>query len=277
MGFLGFGNILGFDHYYGENEYNNNEDFDGSWGIWDEPFMQYMKERLDQKEVPFFSTVFTITSHEPYVIPNKYTGKFPKGSIPMHECVGYTDYAFKEFFKEAQKEPWFENTIFIITSDHGNQVYYGDEYLKVINRNAVPILIYKPDGSLKGENYDLAFIEFSDRGNLFNREKYNEVVNYISEQKDTEDGVAVFVYVHGWKHNASNEKNGDVQNFRKVLKIASETNKSKRKVIGVYVGWRGIRIVSIHRIVIGCNRDSIILPPFMSVSFPATWCWVRGW
>ncbi len=156
MGFLGFGNILGFDHYYGENEYNNNEDFDGSWGIWDEPFMQYMKERLDQKEVPFFSTVFTITSHEPYVIPNKYTGKFPKGSIPMHECVGYTDYAFKEFFKEAQKEPWFENTIFIITSDHGNQVYYGDEYLKVINRNAVPILIYKPDGSLKGENYDLA-------------------------------------------------------------------------------------------------------------------------
>ncbi|MFT5436317.1 MAG: phosphoglycerol transferase MdoB-like AlkP superfamily enzyme [Ulvibacter sp.] len=156
MGFLGFGNILGFDHYYGENEYNNNEDFDGAWGIWDEPFMHYMKETLDQKEEPFFSTLFTITSHEPYVIPDKYEGKFPKGSIPMHECVGYTDYAFKEFFKEAQKAPWFENTIFIITADHCNEVYYGDEYSKNLNRNAVPILIYTPDGSLKGENFDLA-------------------------------------------------------------------------------------------------------------------------
>jgi len=74
----------------------------------------------------------------------------------MHECVGYTDYAFKEFFREAQKASWFENTIFIITADHCNQVYYGDEYSKVLNRNAIPILIYNPNGSLKGENYDLA-------------------------------------------------------------------------------------------------------------------------
>jgi len=74
----------------------------------------------------------------------------------MHQCVGYTDYAFKEFFKEAKKEAWYENTIFIITADHCNEVYYDDEYSKILNRNAVPIIIYKPDGSLKGENYDLA-------------------------------------------------------------------------------------------------------------------------
>jgi len=156
MGFLGFGNILGFDHYYGENEYNNDKDYDGYWGVWDEPFMQFMKNNLDKKEVPFFSTLFTISSHEPYVIPKKYEGKFPKGNIPMHQTVGYTDYAFKEFFKEAKKEAWFENTIFIITADHCNEVYYDEEYSKILNRNAVPIIIYKPNGSLKGENYDLA-------------------------------------------------------------------------------------------------------------------------
>lgn len=156
MGFLGFGNILGFDNYYGKTEYNNDADFDGSWGIWDEPFLQYMKNTLDKKTKPFLATVFTITSHEPFVVPEKFKGKFPKGNIPMHECVGYTDYSFKRFFDEAKKQPWFNNTIFIITADHCNQVYYGDEYYKVVNRQAVPILIYKPNSDLKGVNDDFA-------------------------------------------------------------------------------------------------------------------------
>jgi len=155
MGFLGFGNILGFDHYYGKTEYNNDADFDGSWGIWDEPFFQYMKQTFDAKKQPFMGTIFTVSSHEPFVVPEKFKGKFPMGTVPMHQVVGYTDYAFKKFFEAAKKEPWFQNTIFVITADHCNQVAY-DEYAKVINRSAVPILIYKPDGSLKGENKELA-------------------------------------------------------------------------------------------------------------------------
>lgn len=155
MGFLGFSNILGFDHYYGMEEYGNDDDFDGSWGIWDAPFMQFMKTTLDRKAEPFFSTLFTVSSHEPFKIPEQYNGKFPKGHVAMHEPVGYTDYAFKQFFETAKKEPWFDNTLFIITADHPNQVYY-DEYNKVINRRAVPILFYKPGGSLVGSNAKLA-------------------------------------------------------------------------------------------------------------------------
>jgi phosphoglycerol transferase MdoB-like AlkP superfamily enzyme len=155
MGFLGFGNILGFDHYYGKTEFNNDKEFDGSWGIWDEPFFQFMREVLDEKEKPFFSTIFTVSSHEPYIVPEKYNGKFPKGNIPMHESVGYTDYAFKKFFEEAKKEPWFNNTIFIITADHTNQIYY-DEYRKTVNRYAVPILFYTPNQKYKGVNKELA-------------------------------------------------------------------------------------------------------------------------
>lgn len=155
MGFLGFGNILGFDHYYGKTEFNNDSLYDGVWGIWDEPFLQFMKQTLDKKKAPFFSTIFTISSHEPYIVPKEFEGKFPKGTIPMHQCIGYTDYSFKKFFESAKKQPWFKNTIFIITADHGNITAY-DEYYKIINRQAVPILIYKPDGSLKGEVHDLA-------------------------------------------------------------------------------------------------------------------------
>lgn len=156
MGFLGFSNILGFDHYYGMEEYGNDADFDGSWGIWDEPFFQFMRETLNEKETPFFSTIFTVSSHEPYVVPKEYEGKFPKGHVPMHQVVGYTDYAFKKFFEAAKKEPWFDNTVFVITADHGNQIYYTDYYGKAINRGAIPILIYTPNGSLIGENRDLA-------------------------------------------------------------------------------------------------------------------------
>jgi phosphoglycerol transferase MdoB-like AlkP superfamily enzyme len=155
MGFQGFGNILGIDHYYGKTEYNNDADFDGVWGIWDEPFMQFMKQTLDKKQGPFFSTIFTVSSHEPYIIPKKYEGKFPKGTLPIHQTVGYTDHAFKRFFEEASKSSWYNNTIFIITADHGNQIAYP-EYEKAVNRNTVPILIFRPYSSLRGVDNSLA-------------------------------------------------------------------------------------------------------------------------
>lgn len=157
MGFLGYGNILGFDHYYGMTEYGNDKDFDGSWGIWDEPFMQFMNKEISKKKAPFFSTIFTVSSHEPYIVPEKYKNKLPKGDIPMHQPVAYTDLAFKKFFESAKKESWFQNTIFIITADHCNQVNYMEEYYdKMVNRLAVPILIYKPNSDLKGESNQLA-------------------------------------------------------------------------------------------------------------------------
>ena len=155
MGFLGFSNILEFDHYYGKTEFNDDTQFDGSWGIWDEPFFKFMKTTLDEKHSPFFATIFTVSSHEPYVIPDKYKEKFPEEHIPMHKCVRYTDFAFQQFFEAAKKEPWFENTIFVITADHCNQVFY-DEYRKDINRYAVPIMFYDPKGKYVGENTDLA-------------------------------------------------------------------------------------------------------------------------
>lgn len=157
MGFLGYGNILGFDHYYGMTEYGNDKDFDGSWGIWDEPFMQFMNKVISKKKAPFFSTIFTVSSHEPYIVPEKYKNKLPKGNIPMHQPVAYTDFAFKKFFESAKKQPWFQNTIFIITADHCNQVHYMEEYYdKMVNRLAVPILIYKPNSDIKGESNQLA-------------------------------------------------------------------------------------------------------------------------
>ena len=155
MGFLGFANILGIDNYYGRTEFNDDSQFDGFWGIWDEPFLQFMKKTLDKKKTPFFASVFTVSSHEPYIIPNKYKNTFLEGGVPIHKCAEYTDYSLKRFFNEAKKEPWFSNTIFVFVADHCNQIYY-DEFQKPINRFAVPIIIYKPNSNLVGVNTDLA-------------------------------------------------------------------------------------------------------------------------
>lgn len=156
MGFLGFGNILGFKHYFGKDEYNHNEDFDGMWAIWDEPFLQYFAKNVGKTQ-PFMATVFTASSHHPFKIPEKYNGKFKKGKIEMHEPMEYTDYAIKKYFETAKKQPWFNNTIFVFTGDHTNQVFYP-EYEKAMNRFAVPLIFYSPnsDYQLKGVNNEIA-------------------------------------------------------------------------------------------------------------------------
>ncbi len=155
MGFLGFSNTLGFKNYYGRNEFNNDDEYDGYWGIWDEPFLQFTKETLDNKKQPFLATVFTITSHEPYVIPKKYDNRFNQGIIPMHKCVLYTDFSIKKFFDESKNSDWFKNTIFLFTADHSNKSYYP-YYQKTINRFANPIMIYIPNSEFKGEVNSLA-------------------------------------------------------------------------------------------------------------------------
>lgn len=152
MGFLGFGNILGFKHYYGKTEFNNDTDFDGIWGIWDEPFFQYFAKTLNTKKSPFMATMFSASSHHPFKIPEKYKGKFKKGPLEIHEPIGYTDFALKKFFETAKKMSWYQNTIFVVVADHTNQIAYP-EYEKAMNRFAIPILFYSPNPKyqLKGE------------------------------------------------------------------------------------------------------------------------------
>ena len=155
MGLSGFANTLGYEEYYGRTEFNDDNEFDGFWGIWDEPFFLFTKSVLDKKKTPFLSTIFTITSHEPYIIPKKYEGMFDKGDLKMHQCVGYTDFALKKFFESSKKSDWFDDTIFIFTADHGNQTYYPF-YKKMVNRFANPLMIYKPNSNLVGVDKRLA-------------------------------------------------------------------------------------------------------------------------
>jgi arylsulfatase len=147
MGFLSFSNILGFDHYYGKTEYNNDADDDGHWGIYDEPFFQYMCRTYNEKPQPFLGTIFTLSSHHPFRIPDKYKGKFPEGTLEIHHSIGYTDYALKQFFACAKGQPWYENTIFVFVNDHPNQTYY-ELYKEPITNMGAAIMFYSPNKEL---------------------------------------------------------------------------------------------------------------------------------
>ncbi len=157
MGFLGFCNILGVENYYGRTEYNNDDDFDGTWGIWDEPFFQFMNNSLTQQKQPFLATLLSLSSHDPFKIPKQYEAKFKGGPVPLDKGIEYTDYALRKYFEQAKKQDWYKNTIFVITADHTNQSNYV-EYQKPINRFAVPILFFSPNQAygLKGVRTDLA-------------------------------------------------------------------------------------------------------------------------
>ena len=155
MGFDAFTKIAGYQKYIGRNEYGNDADFDGVWGIWDEPFMQFFARGMNKMHEPFATTLFSVSSHHPYELPEKYAGKFPEGRIPINKCIRYTDMALQKFFDSARKMPWFKNTLFVITADHAVD---SDilEYYTSVNHFAIPILFYKSDGSLKGIDHGLA-------------------------------------------------------------------------------------------------------------------------
>ncbi len=154
MGFNGFVGVAGIDNYFGLNEYPTKEkNYDGLWGIFDEPYLQYYAHELNKKRQPFFSAIFTVSSHHPYTIPKEHKGEFPKGNLPLHETIGYTDYSLKEFFKTAKKMPWFNNTVFVFTADHSSQSN-AFKYKTRLGRYAIPVFFNAPSTYLKGISDD---------------------------------------------------------------------------------------------------------------------------
>jgi len=149
MGFQAFARSTGFQDYYGREDYDadsrfgGDADFDGMWAIWDEPFLQYYCAKMSEMKEPFMTAVFTASSHHPYVIPEKYQDVYPEEGLVIHKCIRYTDMAIGRFFQQASRQPWFKNTIFVLTSDHTNQSDHM-EYQTDLGGFCSPIIIYEP-------------------------------------------------------------------------------------------------------------------------------------
>jgi len=147
MNFDGFAALIGIEDYFGKKDYPNQNDFDGTWGIYDHKYLPWCAEKMSEQKQPFFNAIFTISSHHPYVIPEEFEGQLEEGPYPICASLNYADYALRMFFKTAQKQPWYKNTLFVFVADHtssSESSYYGQK----IGSFSIPILYFSPSNKL---------------------------------------------------------------------------------------------------------------------------------
>ena len=154
MGFQSFSRVIGYNDYFGmedfvqKPEYGGNAAFDGYWAIWDEEFLQYMCDMIGTFHEPFVASAFTASSHHPYNVPKQYESIYPnEGNLPIYRGIRYSDNALKLFFEKAAKQPWFNNTLFVLTADHTNLSEHP-EYQSDYGKFRVPIIFYSPSDTL---------------------------------------------------------------------------------------------------------------------------------
>jgi len=210
MNFDAFASLSGFDNYYGRTEYNNEKDFDGKWGIFDDPFLQFFANKLSSFQQPFFAVEFTISSHHPYTIPKQYKGKFKEGPLKIQKAVNYTDYALQKFFITVSKTNWYKNTIFVILADHPAQsVDVTDNldlkekdkidkqlakyYKSTVGRFAIPILYFIPSDTTIVKQEDLTTQQIDLLPSILNYLRYNK--KFVSFGSSIFDSTAEHVSV----------------------------------------------------------------------------------
>jgi len=147
MGFQAFANTCGFHDYFGKDEYGNDDDYDGIWGIWDHKFLDFYVERMNTFKEPFFTTFFSVSSHHPYNLPDEFKDSFQGGEMTIYKCIQYTDYALRRFFEKARTMPWYKNTLFVITADHASAQIRLKEYNTAWGYFAVPVFFFEPGQS----------------------------------------------------------------------------------------------------------------------------------
>ncbi len=196
MGFSAITNMLSIKKYFGQNEYGRKEDSDGFWGIPDELFLNYCAKNFSQLKEPFVASVFTLSSHHPYILPKKYESSFKGGPNPLYKCIQYSDYSLREFFKEASRQPWYKNTLFVLTADHSLPSNDHKEYITSTGLFSIPVIFHQPNSSLVGfdptlmQQIDifptvLGYLKYDANYFAFGRDRFNPeehpfVVNYVN-------------------------------------------------------------------------------------------------
>ncbi|GEO06650.1 sulfatase [Adhaeribacter aerolatus] len=144
-GELAFANIksyllnAGYDHLISKFDFEA-KDYNSKWGVHDHILLQRVLRDLHDEKQPFFTTVFTLSSHEPYdiPIPNKFAGT--DETTRFRNSVYYTDYALGQFITAAKKETWWQNTLVVLAADHGHR-FPGDDPNDAPSKFRIPFIL----------------------------------------------------------------------------------------------------------------------------------------
>ena len=130
----------GFDEIYAQENYPSKKVVN-SFGVQDDFMYEYALPVLNEKAkagVPFFSVLLSISNHPPYVIPPYF---HPHSEKLEDQIVDYADWSIRQFMQEAEKQPWFDNTIFVFLGDHGKMVGVPECEMPQ-SYNHIPLMIY---------------------------------------------------------------------------------------------------------------------------------------
>jgi phosphoglycerol transferase MdoB-like AlkP superfamily enzyme len=144
MGFDTYASAAGYSRYSGMDQYPRPDDYDGTWGIWDRPYLQYYVQELAHEKQPFHSVLFTLSSHHPYSLPPGEEQRFGDASHGIEPTLRYADDALRRFFASARVQPWFDNTLFVITADHTADLDRSGQHYSEATDYWVPLVFYWP-------------------------------------------------------------------------------------------------------------------------------------
>lgn len=147
-GELTYGNIKAFLYHNEFDRIVEQKDFDGTipsgrLGIHDEYLFDRFLDDYSRQEEPFFSVIFTLSSHSPYDQPMEEVLKWGGSERDFINSAYYSDSCLGVFFEEARRQPWYENTLFILMADHSHNSYRNHK-LESFAYHRVPLLFAGP-------------------------------------------------------------------------------------------------------------------------------------
>lgn len=163
--------------YGGESEFDNykafilthnyqkmvdKSDFKGNemksrWGLFDEVVFARQLSDLNKEKQPFFSTILTLTNHEPFEVPG--SSKFGRADniTNFKSTAYYTDSCISAFLTNAKKQAWYKNTLFVFVADHGHLLPKNAYEISHPQRYHIPLLFYGDviKDEFKGQKFDI--------------------------------------------------------------------------------------------------------------------------
>ncbi|MGO1243666.1 MAG: LTA synthase family protein [Sphingobacterium sp.] len=150
-----FYNVKSFMYTHGVNRIVDMMNFPvntkrNSWGVYDHVVAARMLADLSKDKQPFFSIFYTLVNHEPFDLSPSYQFGNETKANAYRSTAYYTDSMLYSFIEQAKKQSWYENTIVVVTSDHGH--FYPQEKYGLDNPNRYHIPLFVFGGALK-EDY----------------------------------------------------------------------------------------------------------------------------
>lgn len=142
----------GIDRIFCSKDYDQTK-IENVWGVSDEYLFNFSIQQMDSlyhSGTTFFSTILTISTHPPQEMP-KHTLFKPKNKEILNQVYEYADYALEKFFEAAKSKAWYDETIFVLTGDHG--INLPSAFEAPLSHNHIPLIVVTPDLKSKMIDY----------------------------------------------------------------------------------------------------------------------------